>query len=136
MYILTGTPRRASPESARRQHTPQLMYMAAPAWGARAGGGIRGGGVCAARRQRAAAARSYCRSSARDGTWDFMLMYAHRAAGCTAAVPVCRVATNAPARWRPARSARQRGRAGVLGPSGGALLSTSITLEHSVAGYY
>ena len=98
MYILTGTPRRASPESARRQHTPQLMYMAAPAWGARAGGGIRGGGVCAARRQRAAAARSYCRSSARDGTWDFMLMYAHRAAGCTAAVPVCRVVTNAPAR--------------------------------------
>ena len=101
---------------------------------ARACGGIRGGGVCAARRQRAAAARSYCRSSARDGTWDFMLMYAHRAAGCTAAVPVCRVATNAPARWRPARSARQRGRAGVLGPSGGALLSTSITLEHGVAG--
>ena len=48
--------------------------------------------------------------------------------GCT----VLELTTGAPPRrpgwwWRPAQSARRRGRAGVIGPVGGALLSTNIT---------
>jgi len=76
-------------ESAQQRHAPRCLRLrpcGVPRGGT--GGAIRGGGARAARRQRRGAQAASVEEApcARGAT----LMYGHRAAGCTAAVPVRR----------------------------------------------